>query len=287
MRAPGAAARPAAQPARQRERQPRAEREQHAPRRVTAGAELAPAHAGLGAQAVGLAGGRDAAGQQPPRHQRLRKVGQPGDAREPQPEVVVLGYRERRRRSRRRWPAPGGASPPTSARRRCAGSARAGCRRPRRAGPRVRPRAPWRRSRWRRCPSSPISGCASRNASWRASRSGAATSSASRRAMSGARASDTPSFNERVRPSWRPARHAQAGVGEARERLGRVVGGAVVDDDQLQLGERLAENAAHRVAHPRRAVANRQHDGHPRRRACAHPLRSAARRAVSASTAAK
>ena len=61
----------------------------------------------------------------------------------------------------------------------------------------------------------------------------------------------------------RPAHVAQARVGDARKPVGGIVGGAVVDDDQLQVGEGLSQDALDRLLDVRCAVVRRQQDGDP------------------------
>src|SRR5581483_7276552 len=50
------------------------------------------------------------------------------------------------------------------------------------------------------------------------------------------------------------------------EQLGRAVGRAVVDDDELEVGEPLRQHAAHRLAHHVSAVVRRNDHRHPRHR---------------------
>ena len=87
------------------------------------------------------------------------------------------------------------------------------------------------------------------------------------RAISGACASAQPALRATVRPPGSCRVHADAGV--ALRRLGedrrRRVGRAVVDDDQLEVGERLRERRVERLAEEALAVPHRHDDADPGR----------------------
>ena len=84
------------------------------------------------------------------------------------------------------------------------------------------------------------------------------------------------------------AEHAHARIVERRERLGRAVRGAVVDDDQLEVGHGLAQDAQQRRPDERLAVVHGDEDGDERRgrhgRVVAYgPCRGSFRRSTSSS----
>jgi hypothetical protein len=54
------------------------------------------------------------------------------------------------------------------------------------------------------------------------------------------------------------AHHVQAGIADLGEQLRRRIGRSVVDDDQLEVGQRLSEHALHRLADEAGVVV----DGH-------------------------
>ena len=91
-------------------------------------------------------------------------------------------------------------------------------------------------------------------------------SSASMRAIRPLEASSTPAFKDATKP-WRSviAADPQALVVDAAQHEKGVVGRRVVDHDELDIGERLTENALDRVADGAAGVEDRQHDTHERR----------------------
>ena len=70
-------------------------------------------------------------------------------------------------------------------------------------------------------------------------------------------------------PAWWPVlvdRLSQwtRGSSMASDHSGRLVGAAVADDEQLEVGEGLVEHRADRERQDRRPVVRRHHDRHPR-----------------------
>ena len=111
-------------------------------------------------------------------------------------------------------------------------------------------------------PSRPTSGCASRYATCRARRSGNATSSASSRASKGARARARAPVQGGGEAAARAPFYAQPRIAERFQDGRRPVGGAVVDDDELEIGQGLPEHAAHRFPHARRPVPDAHEHRH-------------------------
>ena len=96
-------------------------------------------------------------------------------------------------------------------------------------------------------PTTAAGGAAWMRASWRSSRRGMATSSASRRATYVPRASSSPRFSEPARPTCSSLRSTRRRVSSTlREDLRRRVGGRVVDDHDLEIRDGLTEDARER-----------------------------------------
>ena len=84
-------------------------------------------------------------------------------------------------------------------------------------------------------------------ASWRSSRRGMATSSASRRATYVPRASSRPRFSEPARPTCSSLRSTRRRGSSTLARISGVASrGRVVDDDELEIGDGLTEDARER-----------------------------------------
>jgi hypothetical protein len=90
----------------------------------------------------------------------------------------------------------------------------------------------------------------------------------SRRATNSPRASSSPRFRVATRPRLRSLRRAGGAGPRTPERMHRSGRCCSLDDEELEVVERLGQDALHRLAQELPAVVDRQENGDPRRRHC-------------------